>query len=147
MSHCELTARPKRGEAANINRSEWTWVARRSESFPLSTGKTWEIRYTEQHPSKTFRSEEWLHKYTVVGFEPVEVPAGKFNALKIEAEGRWTAELEPTQTVVQGAEANSSGVSTVTQTQKTSDRTVSAIWRRVSCGSALMKSIAIRSVD
>jgi hypothetical protein len=100
-------------------------VVNKPLAFPLATGKTWEVRYTEPHPNKQFRSEEWAHKYTVVGFESVEVPAGKFNALKIEAEGRWTAVLEPTQTVVQGAESNSEGTSMVTQTQKTTDKTVS----------------------
>jgi hypothetical protein len=94
-------------------------------SFPLSAGKTWEIRYTEPHPNKQFRSEEWVHKYTVVGYESVEVPAGTFNALKIESEGHWTAELEPTQTVVQGAQSNAAGTTMTTQTQKTADRTVS----------------------
>jgi hypothetical protein len=100
-------------------------VVNRPLAFPLAPGKSWEVRYTEPHPNKQFRSEEWTHKYTVVGFESVEVPAGKFNALKIEAEGRWTAVLEPTQTVVQGAESNSEGTSMVTQTQKTTDKTVS----------------------
>jgi hypothetical protein len=100
-------------------------VVNRPLAFPLTTGKAWEIHYTEQHPNKTFRMEEWDHKYTVVGYESVEVPAGKFNALKIEAEGRWTAELEPTQTVVQGAQSNATGTSMVTQTQKTADKTVS----------------------
>jgi hypothetical protein len=69
-------------------------VVNKPLAFPLATGKTWEVRYTEAHPNKQFRSEEWAHKYTVVGFEAVEVPAGKFNALKIEAEGRWTAAVE-----------------------------------------------------
>jgi hypothetical protein len=100
-------------------------VVNRPLAFPLTVGKAWEVRYTEPHPNKTFRSEEWTHKYTVVGFESVEVPAGKFNALKIEAEGRWTAELEPSQTVVQGAQSNAGGTSMVTQTQKTTDKTVS----------------------
>jgi hypothetical protein len=100
-------------------------VVNKPFSFPLSVGKAWEVRYTEPHPNKTFRSEEWIHKYTVVGFESVEVPAGKFNALKIEAEGRWTAELEPTQTIVQGAQSNADGTSMVTQTQKTTDKMVS----------------------
>jgi hypothetical protein len=85
----------------------------------------WRRHYTEQHPNKAHKSEEWNNKYTVVGYESIEVPAGKFNAWKIEAEGRWTAELEPTQTVVQGAQSNADGVSMVTQTQKTTDRTVS----------------------
>jgi hypothetical protein len=99
-------------------------VVNRPLSFPLATGKAWEIHYTEQHPNKSFKSQEWLNKYSVVGYESIEVPAGKFNALKIEAEGHWTAELEPTQTVVQGAQSNATGTATVTQTQKTSDKTV-----------------------
>jgi len=94
-------------------------------SFPLVAGKVWEVHYTEQHPNKMHRSEEWNNKYTVVGYESVEVPAGKFNALKIEAEGRWTAELEPTQTVVQGAQLNAGGTTMVTEAQKTTDKTVS----------------------
>jgi hypothetical protein len=99
-------------------------VVNKPLSFPLSVGKTWEIHYTEQHPNKTFKSEEWVSSYTVVGFESVEVPAGTFNALKIEEEGHWSAELEPTQTVVQDAQSNSDGTSMVTQTHKTTDRTV-----------------------
>jgi hypothetical protein len=83
-------------------------VINRPLSFPLTAGKTWDLHYTEPHPNKTFKSEEWSSKYSVIGYETVEVPAGKFNALKIEAEGHWTAELEPTQTVVQGAQSNSS---------------------------------------
>jgi hypothetical protein len=31
-------------------------VVNRPLSFPLTTGKAWEIHYAEQHPSKTFRS-------------------------------------------------------------------------------------------
>jgi hypothetical protein len=119
----ELFAGPDWSRARDIDGKET--VVNRPLAFPLTTGKAWEVRYTEQHPNKTFRSEEWLNKYSVVGFENIEVPAGKFNALKIEAEGRWTAELEPTQTVVQGAQSNADGTSMVTQTQKTTGRTVS----------------------
>ena len=100
-------------------------VVNRPLSFPLTSGKTWEIRYTEQQPNKEHRSEELDTKYTVVGYEAVEVPAGKFNALKIEAEGHWTAVVEPSQSVVQGAQSSAAGVSMVTQTQKTTDRTAS----------------------
>jgi hypothetical protein len=94
-------------------------------SFPLTVGKTWEVRYIEQHPNKAHKSEEWLHKFVVVGFESVEVPAGKFNALKVEEEGHWTAELEPTQTVVQGAQSSAEGTSLTTQLQKTQEQTLS----------------------
>lgn len=100
-------------------------VVNRPLSFPLNTGKAWEVRYAEPHPNKMFRSEEWDNKYTVIGYETVEVPAGKFNALKIEAEGRWTAELEPAQSVVQGAQVTAEGTSMTTQVQKTTDKTVS----------------------
>ncbi|WP_243856556.1 hypothetical protein [Paraburkholderia sp. BL6665CI2N2] len=33
--------------------------------------------------------------------ETVEVPAGKFHAIKVEAEGDRVAQLEPAQTVMQ----------------------------------------------
>jgi hypothetical protein len=53
------------------------------------------------------------------------VKAGDTNALKVEEEGHWTAELEPTQTVVQGAQSNAEGTSMTTQLQKTRETTVS----------------------
>jgi len=117
--------------ARDVNGKET--VVNRPLSFPLKTGKTWDVHYTEQHPNKAHRSEEWTNKYSVVGYESIEVPAGKFNALKIEAEGNWTAELEPTQTVVQGAEANATGTVMTTEARKTletaaSGRTYKAFW-------------------
>lgn len=93
-------------------------------SFPLTIGKTWTLEYSEPHPNKTFRSEDWSTRFVVVGYETVEVPAGKFKALKIEAEGHWTAELEPTQSVVQSAQINADGVSAGTVAQKTAQKTV-----------------------
>jgi hypothetical protein len=108
-------------------------VVNRPLSFPLTVGKTWEIHYIEQHPTKAHKSEQWDHEYKVVGYELVEVPAGKFNAIKIEAEGHWTAELEPMQTVVQGAQSTANATSMVTQTQRTNaepvaGRTYKAFW-------------------
>jgi len=119
----ELFAGLDWSRARDVNGKEM--VVNRPLSFPLTPGKTWEIHFTEQQPNKAHRSEEWSHKYTVVGYEAVEVPAGKFNALKVEAEGHWTAELEPSQTVIQGAQSNAAGVSMTTETQKVTDRTAS----------------------
>jgi phosphosulfolactate synthase (CoM biosynthesis protein A) len=34
--------------------------------------------------AKSHKFEHWVHKYTVVGFETVEVPAGTFKAIKVE---------------------------------------------------------------
>jgi hypothetical protein len=93
-------------------------------SFPLFSGKTWEVQYTEKNPNKDHKSEQWASKYTVVDTEPIEVPAGKFNAIKIEAEGTWTAEMEPKASVVQGVQATSNGTTMITQTQKPTTATI-----------------------
>jgi len=108
-------------------------VVNKPLSFPLSAGKTWEVQYTEQHPNKRHRFEQWNNKFTVVGFETVEVPAGKFKAIKVEEEGRWNAELEPAQNVVQGAQVKQGSTTMVTQVQKTTaepttGRTYKAFW-------------------
>jgi hypothetical protein len=102
-------------------------------AFPLAPGKHWDVDYTEQKPNKAHRSENWHSAFTVVGYETVEVPAGRFNALKVESEGRWTAEVEPSQSVVQGAQTGASGTTMVTQLAKTdatsaSGRTYKAFW-------------------
>jgi len=102
-------------------------------SFPLSLGKTWEVQYTEQHPNKDHKSEQWISKYTVVAIEPIEVPAGKFNSIKIEAEGTWIAEMEPKASVVQGVQATSTGTTMISQAQKPiaatiTGRTYKAFW-------------------
>lgn len=102
-------------------------------AFPLLVGKTWTINYTEQHPNKNKRYEQQEMKYTVLGYEQIEVPAGKFKALKIESEGRWTAEIEPNQTVVQTAQVNRDGTTMATQANKTqaslyTGRTYAVFW-------------------
>jgi len=102
-------------------------------SFPMSVGKSWELGYTEEHPNKEHKFEQWNTKYVAVGYESVEVAAGKFQALKIEAEGHWTAELEPVNRVVQGADSTPGSTTMVTQAQRTvatpvSGRTYKAYW-------------------
>jgi hypothetical protein len=101
--------------------------------FPLSVGQTWTIKYTEPHPNRLVKSEQWMTKYTVTGNESIEVPAGKFSAIKIEAEGTWTADLEPKTSVVQGTQLSSAGTTMISQVQKPtnvteSGRTYKAIW-------------------
>lgn len=103
--------------ARDVNGKET--VVNRPLSFPLAAGKSWELDYREEHPNKEHRFEQFYDKYTVVGLETVEVPAGKFNALKIEAEGHWTSEMEPSQIVVQGAKASQGDAATVSQVHTT----------------------------
>ena len=108
-------------------------VVGRPLSFPMSVGKTWSVQYTEQHPNKNHKSEQWDNKFTVVGYENVEVPAGKFRAMKIECEGHCTAELEPAQAVVQAARTSEGNTSMVTEVNHTvpgsaSGRVYKALW-------------------
>lgn len=100
-------------------------VVNRPLSFPLSQGRSWDVAYTEENPNKNHKSERFDNHFTVVGFESVEVPAGKYRALKIESEGHWAAELAPGQTVVQGAQSGQAGATLVTQVQNTTARETS----------------------
>jgi hypothetical protein len=56
-------------------------------------GKTWRTEYTEVNPNPQKLRETDVYPFKVVGWEDIEVPAGKFHALKIESDGRWTADL------------------------------------------------------
>jgi len=108
-------------------------VVNHSLDFPLAAGKTWTVHYHESHPNKSHKYEEWTSKYTVMGIEAVEVPAGKFDAIKIEAEGNVTAELEPAVNIAQGSQTSDGSAVLTTQVDKTEsrpieNRTYKAIW-------------------
>lgn len=100
----------------NVNGTETT--VNRPLFFPLSVGKTWEVKYTEDHPNAKHASETFDTRFKVVGPESVEVPAGKFDAIKIEAEGEWTVVTAPTQSATTGAVANQTGTTVVMQTRR-----------------------------
>jgi hypothetical protein len=59
-------------------------------SFPLSIGKTWEVEFTEDNPNRKYSSVQMRTAYRAVGWEDVTVPAGRFRALKIEADMAWS---------------------------------------------------------
>ena len=127
----EILSGPDWSRMRDVNGKET--VVNRPLVFPLTTGKTWNLEYSELSPNKVHKSEQWSSKYTVVGYETVEVPAGKFNALKIEAEGHWTAEMEPGQSIVQGAQTSQNSTTMTTSVQRASDkptsgRTYKAFW-------------------
>ncbi len=108
-------------------------MVNRPLNFPLETGKTWQVQYTEFNPNKLYRSESWDSHYKVVGYETVEVPAGKFKACKIEAEGTWTAEIEPSRTAVSIAQSHADSATAISQINKTraattTGRTYKAFW-------------------
>jgi len=105
----------------NVNGKEK--VVNRPFAFPLKPGKSWEIEYTESNPNKEHRMEQFHHRYTVIGWEDVDVPAGHFTALKVESEGSWKAELEPSIKVDSSTQANRNGSAVVMQSQKTTSKT------------------------
>ena len=115
----------------NVDGKETT--VNRSLAFPLQPGKTWDVSFTEHNPNKAHTVEQLDTHYKVIGYETVEVPAGKFNAIKIEAEGQWNAELAPMSNVTQAANTSAGGTTMVTQVQRTqpgkaTGRTYKAMW-------------------
>jgi hypothetical protein len=100
-------------------------VVHRPFTFPLTSGKTWDLEYTDDHPgNKSHKSETRRLKYRVVGWEDVEVPAGKFKALKIEADGSWSGEIAPRTTASVATQAGEQGTTAVAQTVKVAAETV-----------------------
>jgi hypothetical protein len=99
----------------NVNGTET--VVNQPLSFPLSVGKTWELKYTEAHPNVKHDSEALDMRFKVVGPESVNVPAGKFEAIKIEMEGEWTAQIAPVHSATSGIASNQTDTTVVMQTR------------------------------
>lgn len=93
--------------------------------FPLSIGKTWKVEYTENNPNRFQASVHVVLPYKVTGWESATVAAGTFRALKIEADGTWSAVIAPATTEVTGSRTDASGVTTVVQKQSATSRKVS----------------------
>jgi hypothetical protein len=112
----EMVAGADWSRSRNVNGTETT--VNQPLSFPLSVGKSWEVKYTEAHPNVRHASESFDNRFKVVGPESVAVPAGKFDAIKVEAEGEWTAETAPMQSAAGNTIANQSGTTVVMQTHR-----------------------------
>lgn len=119
----ELVVGPDWSRMRDLNGKET--VVNRPLAFPLSDGKSWDVVYTELNPNKNHKSEKFESHFRVVGYETVEVPAGKFRALKIESEGHWEAQVAPGQSVVQEGQTGQGGATMVTQVQNTGERQTS----------------------
>ena len=52
-------------------------VVNRPFAFPLTSGKTWDVQFTELNPNRNNKSEQLTVKYTVIGYETIEVAAGR----------------------------------------------------------------------
>lgn len=102
--------------------------------FPLKQGKSWELKFIENHPNDQLKYLENDLNYTVVGWEDVTVPAGRFKALKIEMDGKWKSEMEPSKKNSTSTRKNEDSTTTLiiqTRNQKTkvsSGRLYRAYW-------------------
>ncbi|KVF77433.1 hypothetical protein QZM18_20140 [Burkholderia diffusa] len=108
-------------------------VVNRPLAFPLTAGKTWTVRYSESHPNPRHASEAYDTHYKVIGPDTVTVAGGKFDAIKIEAEGTWQAQAAPGQSVTSGISRNAGGSTIVVQshtngTAEQTGRTYKAFW-------------------
>ena len=103
--------------AVSINGEEV--VVHKPFDFPMTIGKKWKVAYEQQNPVKTVKSHKIDLQYTAVGWEEVEVPAGKFQAFKIEAEGTWRDTFNATPVSVGSvAQVDGDGASMVMKNQK-----------------------------
>lgn len=89
----------ERGDGVQVYDQQWNWLKRpatnlqtfeyspayRAFDFPLTPGKRWRARLTATDPADGRRFPVWIDG-AVLGWERVRVPAGEFDALKIE---RW----------------------------------------------------------
>jgi hypothetical protein len=134
-SHLYISSKPV-GAATNGNEmivgTDWSRarefdgsevVVNRPLAFPLSSGKSWNIEYTQPHPNPKVSSATLTIRYKVIGFEDIAVPAGKFHALKIEAEGEWRAQMTASNTVVQTAQTQPGNTTMVTQARNVTPQT------------------------
>jgi len=87
-------------------------------NFPLEEGKSWNLKFIENHPNNQLKYLESQLNYTVVGWEEVTVPAGKFKALKIETDGKWKSELEPSNNTSTSSRTNQDGTTVIMQANK-----------------------------
>ncbi|NTY40822.1 MULTISPECIES: hypothetical protein [Burkholderia cepacia complex] len=108
-------------------------VVNRPLAFPLTAGKTWTIKYSESHPNPQHASEAYDTHYKVVGPDTITVQGGKFDAIKIEAEGTWKVQAAPGQSITSGVSRNANGSTIVMQshnngTAEQTGKTYKAFW-------------------
>ena len=83
----------------------------------LQPGDTWTY-FTDDHPANKGHSSESRHlTYRVVGWEDIEVPAGKFRALKIEVDRSWTGRIAPRNVSSVATQSGAQGSTAVVQSR------------------------------
>lgn len=57
---------------------------RRLLNFPLEIGKSWQDKFTVKPTTLGAQETTYLETFTPLGWEDIEIPAGKFKAVKVE---------------------------------------------------------------
>lgn len=87
----------ERGDGIQVYDRQWNWLRRpatnlqtfeyspayRAFDFPLAPGKRWRAQVTATDPTDGRRFSVWIDG-VVAGWERVKVPAGEFDALRVE---------------------------------------------------------------
>ncbi len=93
----QVAASGEPGDGIQVYDRQWNWLKRPATNlqtfeyspaypalaFPLAPGNRWRARVTARDPLDGRRFQVWIDG-TVLGWERVKVPAGEFDALKIE---------------------------------------------------------------
>jgi hypothetical protein len=97
----QIVSTPKGGEREidSTFTAEWNQVSSANSGifephqdifrFPLRPGNTHEARYEVKFPQQGAYQVRHERKVRVVGWEEVQVPAGRFRALRVESEGTF----------------------------------------------------------
>lgn len=120
---------PEWSRVRSVNGQQTT--VNRPLAYPLTQGKTWAVDYSEATPAdRTHLRETWHTTYKVGSWEDVSVPAGTFRALRIEADGTWTADLPANVAVTRGRAPNGSNVAMATAqgARTASGRVLKTFW-------------------
>jgi len=81
---CEKSSLNRLYSVEKNRRVKYDGRNRRLFNFPLEIGKSWTDKFIVKPASLGGRETTYLETFTVLGWEEVEVQAGKFKALKLE---------------------------------------------------------------
>lgn len=81
-------------------------VTYKPADFPLTPNKSWRVQYEDPSPAPGVKLAAQDFTCKAIGLQAIEVPAGKFQAVKVECEGQWRNVFLPSQ---QGSTINQPG--------------------------------------
>lgn len=93
-------------------------VTTRPFEFPMSVGRRWTVDFVDRTRRGSQLSAHIRRTYSVIGWEDVVVPAGRFHALKVEAQGVDEGTIEVPNSAGSGVIASASGSTSISHAQR-----------------------------